>query len=159
GHLVQLLPFLLQSVRRRTHISIPPPAPFQVIVVAERESQKVQTRSFFLPVHHPRFLPIDLQFQPVFEFGFRPTRQTSLGAARMSAWPRFIPHATEVFDRAGKPASELAFFCGTKKPAGKPPLHPRRTTPFRFGEEFSPAAILPGPSNIHARPSLPGPPL
>ena len=53
GHLVQLLPFLLQSFRRRTHISIPPPAPFQVIVVAERESQKVQTRSFFLPVHHP----------------------------------------------------------------------------------------------------------
>src|ERR1019366_2406122 len=59
--LVQLLPLLLQRFRRRTHIQIPPPAPLQVLVVAERESQKVQTRSFFLQIHHPRFLPIDLQ--------------------------------------------------------------------------------------------------
>src|SRR5450631_4143698 len=29
GHLVQLLPFLLQGFCRRTHIQIPPPAPFQ----------------------------------------------------------------------------------------------------------------------------------
>lgn len=35
GHLVQLFPFLLQSFRRRTHIQILPPAPFQVLVVAE----------------------------------------------------------------------------------------------------------------------------
>src|ERR1039458_9490863 len=46
-HLVQLLPLLLQSFRRRTHIQIPPPAPLQVLVVAECESQKVQTRSLF----------------------------------------------------------------------------------------------------------------
>src|ERR1035437_2537081 len=59
GHLVQLLPPLLQ--RFRTHIQIPPPAPLQVLVVAERESQKVQTRSLFLQIHHPRLLPIDLQ--------------------------------------------------------------------------------------------------
>src|SRR5664280_3228104 len=48
GHLVQLFPFLLQSFRRRTHIEIPPSAPLQALVVAERESQKVQTRSLFL---------------------------------------------------------------------------------------------------------------
>src|SRR5260370_18439671 len=47
GHLVQLLPFLLQSFPRRTHIEISPPAPFQVIVVAECESQKVQALSLF----------------------------------------------------------------------------------------------------------------
>src|SRR5712691_9838105 len=78
GHLVQLLPFLLlQSLRRRTHIQIPPPSPFQVIVVAERESQKVQTRSLFLQIHHSCFLPIDLQTQPAFEFRFYPARQTA----------------------------------------------------------------------------------
>src|ERR1039457_446636 len=82
GHLVQLFPFLLQSFRRRTHIEIPPSAPLQALVVAERESQKVQTRSFFLQIHHPRFLPIDLQPQPAFEFRFNPTRQASSLIAR-----------------------------------------------------------------------------
>src|SRR5450755_400953 len=82
GHLVQLFPFLLQSSRRRTHIQILPPAPFQVLVVAECESQKVQTRSFFLQIHHSRFLPIDLQSQPAFEFRFNPARQTSSLIAR-----------------------------------------------------------------------------
>src|SRR5664279_3434955 len=61
--------------RRGTHIEIQPPAPFQVLVVAKRKSQKVQTRSFFLQVHHPCFLPIDLQSQPAFEFRFCPARQ------------------------------------------------------------------------------------
>src|ERR1039457_6066090 len=82
GHLVQLLPLLLQSFRRRTHIQIPPPAPLQVLGVAERESQKVQTRSFFLQIHHPRFLPIDLQPQPAFELRFNPPRQSSSLIAR-----------------------------------------------------------------------------
>jgi hypothetical protein len=61
GHFMQLLPFLLQSFGRRTHVEIPPSAPLQVIVVAEREAQKVQTRSLLLPVDYPRLLPIDLQ--------------------------------------------------------------------------------------------------
>src|ERR1035437_6492088 len=82
GHLVQLLPLLLQSFRRRTHIQIPPPAPLQVLGVAERESQRVQTRSFFLQIHHPRFLPIDLQPQPAFELRFNPPRQASSLIAR-----------------------------------------------------------------------------
>src|SRR5664279_852225 len=82
GHLVQLLPLLLQRFRRRTHIEVPPPAPLQVLVVAERESQKVQTPSFFLQVQHPRFLPIDLQPEPSFEFRFNPTRQTTALIAR-----------------------------------------------------------------------------
>src|ERR1019366_442851 len=82
GHLVQLLPFLLQSLCRRTHIQILPPAPSQVLVVTECESQKVQTRSLFLQVHHPRFLPIDLPPQPAFEFRFYPPRQTSSLKAR-----------------------------------------------------------------------------
>src|ERR1035437_7237195 len=81
-HLVQLLPFLLQGFRRRTHIQIPPPAPVQVLVVAERESQKVQSRSFFLQMHHPGLFPIDLQPQPTFEFRFNPARQTSPLVAR-----------------------------------------------------------------------------
>src|SRR5258708_32634592 len=46
-HLVQLFPLLLQSLRRRAHVKVPPPLPFQVVAVAERESQKVQTRSLF----------------------------------------------------------------------------------------------------------------
>src|SRR5664280_754877 len=82
GPLVQLFPFLLQSFRRRTHIQIPPSAPLQALVVAERESQKVQTRSFFLQIHHPRFLPIDLQPQPAFEFRFNPPRPASPLLAR-----------------------------------------------------------------------------
>src|SRR5438445_2033100 len=81
-HLVQLFPFLLQGLRRRTHVQIPPPLPFQVLVVAERESQKVQTRSFFLQIHHLCLLPIDLQSQPAFEFRFNPSRQTSPLIAR-----------------------------------------------------------------------------
>src|ERR1035437_4711134 len=43
-HLVQLLPFLPQGFRRRTHIQIPPPAPVQVLVVAERESRSEERR-------------------------------------------------------------------------------------------------------------------
>src|SRR5438128_9452801 len=82
SHLVQLFPLLFQGLRRRAHVQVPPPLPFQVIVVAERETQKVQTRSLFLQVHHPCFLPIDLQTQPAFEFRFNPARQTSLLIAR-----------------------------------------------------------------------------
>src|SRR5260370_3014846 len=82
GHLVQLLPFLLQSFPRRTHIEISPPAPFQVIVVAECESQKVQARSLFFHVHHPRFLPIDLQPQPALQFPLNPARQAGPLIAR-----------------------------------------------------------------------------
>src|SRR5450756_2176057 len=81
-HLVQLFPLLLQGFGRRTHVEVPPPAPLQVLVVAERESQKVQTRSFFLQIYHPRFLPIDLQSQPAFEIRFNPARQTSPLIAR-----------------------------------------------------------------------------
>src|ERR1035441_4807304 len=47
GHLVQLLPLLLQGFRRRTQVEIPPPAPMQIIVVAERETQKVHGLHFF----------------------------------------------------------------------------------------------------------------
>src|ERR1700685_3180838 len=53
-----------------------------VLVVEKRESQKVQTRSFFLQIHRSRFLPIDLQTQPAFEFRFYPSRQTSPLIAR-----------------------------------------------------------------------------
>src|ERR1039457_7086571 len=64
-----------RKLTTRLSIEIPPPAPFQVIVVAECESQKVQTRSLFLQVHHPRLLPIDLQSQPAFELRFNPVPQ------------------------------------------------------------------------------------
>ena len=40
SHFAQLFPFLPQGFRRRAHVQIPPPFPFHVFVVAERESQK-----------------------------------------------------------------------------------------------------------------------
>src|SRR6266568_2105002 len=63
-HLSQLCPFPRQRLRRRAHVQVFPPAPFQVQVVPKRVSQKVQARSFFLQVHHPRLLPVDLQSHP-----------------------------------------------------------------------------------------------
>src|SRR5216684_5467636 len=56
-------------------MEISPPPPFQVVVVAKRESQKVQTRSFLPQVDYPRLLPIDLQPQPSLDFRFNPAGQ------------------------------------------------------------------------------------
>src|ERR1039458_5493531 len=71
-----------RKLTTRLSIEMAPPAPFQVIVVAECESQKVQTRSLFLQVHHPRLLPIDLQSQPAFELRFNPVPQAGPLKAR-----------------------------------------------------------------------------
>src|ERR1700682_785363 len=80
--LMQLLPFLLQSLPRRTHMQIPPPPTLQVIKVTECESQKVQTRSFLPQLHHARLLPIDLQSQPAFQPRLYPSRQAAALIAR-----------------------------------------------------------------------------
>src|SRR5712691_471287 len=71
-HLSQLRPLSRQRLRRRANIQVFPPAPFQVQVVPKRVSQKVQARSFFLQVHHPRLLPVDLQSHPGFYLFFDP---------------------------------------------------------------------------------------
>src|SRR6266404_4722986 len=63
-HLSQLSPLPRQRLRRRDHVQVFRPAPFQVQVVPKRVSQKVQARSFFLQVHHPRLLSVDLQSHP-----------------------------------------------------------------------------------------------
>ena len=71
-------------------MQVPPPAPFQVIVVAESKSRKVETCSFFLQAHYlrksnkriTRFLPIDLQSEPSFKFRFNPVCQASPLIAR-----------------------------------------------------------------------------
>src|SRR5216684_4563627 len=77
-HLVQLGPLSFQRLGRREHIQVPPRTSLQIVVIAERESQKVQTlpcgkatalalcRNKRLPpclaqFHHSRFVPVDLQ--------------------------------------------------------------------------------------------------
>ena len=68
SHLMQFVPFPLQRLLRRRHIQVLPSASFQIVVIAERVSQKVQTRPFLVQFHHSRFLPVDLQLQPVSSF-------------------------------------------------------------------------------------------
>src|SRR3977135_4300804 len=70
--LSQLSPLSRQRLRRRAYVQIFPPAPFQVQVVPKRVSQKVQARSFFLQVQHPRLLPVYLQSHPGLYFLFDP---------------------------------------------------------------------------------------
>src|ERR1700730_1043493 len=76
-HFMQLLPLPLNRFLRREHIQIFPIAPFQIAVIPERVSQKVQPRSWFPQVPSPSLFPIDLQlelpFQPRFDEldGFR----------------------------------------------------------------------------------------
>src|SRR5882724_10544523 len=60
SHLMQLLPLLLQSLSRRTHVQISPSTTLQVVVIAEREAQKVQVFPFLFDIHHAGLLPVDL---------------------------------------------------------------------------------------------------
>ena len=67
GHRPQLIPLPLQRLARRRHVQIAMPTPFQVAVVSERVSQKVQVRLLLAQVHHARLLTVDLQPHPGFQ--------------------------------------------------------------------------------------------
>jgi hypothetical protein len=66
-HFVQLLPLPLDRLLRRKHIQVLLVAPFQIAIIPKRVSQKVQARSFFPQVHHPRLFPVDLQLELPFQ--------------------------------------------------------------------------------------------
>src|SRR5208282_1110374 len=63
----QLVPLPLQSFLRRHHIQVEISAPFQVAVVPERVSQKVQAGFLLFQVHHARLLTVDLRPHPGFQ--------------------------------------------------------------------------------------------
>ena len=96
-HRPQLVPLPLQSLLRGHHDQVEMPAPFQVAVVPERVSQKVQARFLFFQVHHPRLLAVDLQPHPGLQLlldiparwasDSAPARQNHRRSAPVSPWP------------------------------------------------------------------------
>src|SRR5438105_15324726 len=75
NQLPQRLPLPRHRLRGWLQVPVAPAAPVLVAVIPEGVAQKVQALADLLQVQHARFLAVDLQPQPPFQFALDPSAQ------------------------------------------------------------------------------------